>query len=259
MLKFCVLGSGSRGNTIYLGDGETGLLIDAGLSARQIKVRLDEIGISLDTIDVVLVSHEHTDHIAGIPALMKKIDVMCYANRLTAEEMANGRTVPNLKVFTTGEAFSIGSFNIHPFTVPHDAVDPVGFEITHGDTKLTIATDLGHATTLVRQTLKESDYLVLEANHDENMLMADIRRPWSLKQRIRSKIGHLSNREAGELLAEIAGEKLRKVFLAHISRDCNTTSIAHETIRHYLEEGDMGHVDVLPTYQGKIAEPVTLA
>ena len=259
MLKLCVLGSGSKGNSIYLGDGETNLLIDAGISAHQINLRLRQIGVPLNSIKVVIVSHEHTDHIAGIPILMKKSDIKCYANRLTAEQMLNGMPASKLHVFTTGEAFSIGAFRIHPFTVPHDAVDPVGLDITHNNRKVSITTDLGHATTLVRETLKGADCLVLEANHDEDMLINDIRRPWALKQRIRSKIGHLSNNEAGRLLTEIAGEKLKKVLLAHISRDCNTTSMAENTVRHYLEESGMGHIDVIATHQYKIAEPITLA
>jgi phosphoribosyl 1,2-cyclic phosphodiesterase len=259
MLKLCVLGSGSKGNSIYLSDGESNLLIDAGLSAHQINLRLHQIGVPLSSIHAAIVSHEHTDHVAAIPILTKKYGIGCYANRLTAEEMLNGTPVPNLHIFTTGEAFSIGAFDIHPFTVPHDAVDPVGFDITHSERKLSITTDLGHATTLVRETLKGADYLVLEANHDEDMLMEDIRRPWALKQRIRSKIGHLSNNEAGRLLAEIAGEKLKKVLLAHISRDCNTTSMAENTVRHYLKESGMEHIDVVATHQHRIAELITLA
>jgi phosphoribosyl 1,2-cyclic phosphodiesterase len=258
MLRLCVLGSGSRGNSIYLGDGETDILIDAGLSAKQTGLRLQKIGVALNSIDAIVVSHEHTDHISGIPVLTKRNNILCYTNRLTAEEMANGRPAPNLKVFSTGEVFKIGYFEIHPFTVPHDAVDPVGFEITNGERKICVATDLGHATTLVRHMLKDADCLVLEANHDENMLMSDIRRPLSLKQRIRSKIGHLSNRDSGKLIAEVAGNRLRNVLLAHISVDCNTPAIAEETVRQYLAESG-ANAAISLTYQDEVAQPVTLA
>lgn len=259
MLKLCVLGSGSRGNAIYLGDGETSLLIDAGLSALQIKLRLARIGVSIESINAVLLSHEHADHNGGIPILMKKNGIKCYANRDTAEATFNGRPANNVKVFSTGEPFSIGHFHIHPFNVPHDAMDPVGFEIRHFSRKIAVATDLGCATTLVRQVLKDADYLVLEANHDKAMLEADIRRPWSLKQRIAGKFGHLSNDDSGKLLAEVASEKLKMIFLAHISRDCNKTCLAEETVRNCLKESGNGHIDILPTFQDEIAEPVAVS
>jgi len=258
MLKFCVLGSGSRGNAIYLGDGETSLLIDAGLSAKQIQLRLGVIGVALDSISAVILSHEHTDHNGGIPILMKNNDIVCYANRDTAEATFKCRRARNVKIFSTGEEFSIGHFHIHPFTVPHDAADPVGFDINHRGKKISVATDLGCATTLVKQVMKDSDYLILEANHDKAMLEADIHRPWSLKQRILGKFGHLSNDDAGKLLTEIAGEKLKAVFLAHISRDCNKTSLAEDTVRTYLNESGNGHIGILPTYQEEIAELVAV-
>ena len=259
MLELCVLGSGSRGNAIYLSDGETRILVDAGLSARQIENRLREIGVHARDISAIIVSHEHTDHVGGIPSFVKKTGSACYTNRLTAEGMKNGHVLPELKVFSTGEKFRIGAYSIHPFTVPHDALDPVGFEITNGGKKVCVATDLGHATNLVRQVLKDCDFLVLESNHDENMLLSDIRRPWSLKQRIKSKIGHLSNRDAGRLLAEIASPRLQRVFLAHLSQDCNTPSCAEDTVRHYLEECGMSGVEVTPTHQSRITEVVTIA
>lgn len=258
MFKFCVLGSGSRGNAIYLGDDDTSLLIDAGLSAKQIQLRLGLIGVALDSINAVVLSHEHADHNGGIATLMKNNDIVCYANRDTAEATFNGRRARNVKIFSTGEEFSIGHFHIHPFTVPHDAMDPVGFEIHHRGKKLSIATDLGCATTLVKQVMKDSDYLILESNHDKAMLEADNRRPWSLKQRILGKFGHLSNDDAGKLLAEIACEKLRKVFLAHISRDCNKTSLAEETVRNYLNQNGNRTISILPTSQDEIGELVTV-
>ena len=258
MLKFCVLGSGSRGNAIYLGDGDTSMLIDAGLSAKQIQLRLGLIGVALDSINAVILSHEHADHNGSIPTLMKNTDIVCYANRDTAEMTFNGRRARNVKIFSTGEEFSLGHFYIHPFTVPHDAADPVGFEIHHQGKKISVATDLGCATTLVKQVMKNSDYLILEANHDKVMLEADIHRPWSLKQRIAGKFGHLSNDDAGKLLTEIAGEKLKAVFLAHISRDCNKTSLAEETVRNYLNENGNRNISILPTFQDEIAELVAV-
>jgi phosphoribosyl 1,2-cyclic phosphodiesterase len=259
MLRLCVLGSGSRGNAIFLGDGETSMLVDAGLSALQIKLRLAKIGVPLDSINAVLLSHEHADHNGGIPILLKNTDIKCYANRDTAEETFQGRRARSVKVFSTGESFSIGHFHIHPFNVPHDAIDPVGFEIRHFSRKIAVATDLGCATTLVRQVLKDADYLILEANHDKMMLENDTHRPWALKQRIAGKFGHLSNDDSGKLLSEVACPHLKLVFLAHISRDCNTKSLAEATVRRYLKESGNSHVDILPTHQDEIAEPIAVA
>ena len=252
MLELCVLGSGSKGNAIYISDGDTRLLIDAGLSARQIDLRLRESGVPLDSIGAILVSH-------GIRTLMRGRGMSCFANRLTAESMVNGARFENLTVFSTGETFSIGAFSIHPFSVPHDAVDPVGFEITNGGRKICVATDLGHATNLVREVMKGSHYIVLEANHDENMLLGDIRRPWALKQRIRGKAGHLSNRDAGRLIADVAGGNLKRVFLAHLSQDCNTESMAMDTVCELLKTNGISDVEISMTYQERPTNIATLA
>jgi len=253
-----VLGSGSRGNAIYIGGPRTRLLVDCGLSARQTRLRLAEIGVDADSLDAVLVSHEHRDHIGGLGLLKRLTRTACYANRLTAEAMGKvlGERPGRLAIFSTGEPFEIGDFWINPFPVLHDALDPVGFELRLNGLKIGITTDLGHATTLVRERLKGADVLVIETNHDENLLRNNIRRPWPLKQRILGKTGHLSNTAAAKLVADSATAATRQVHLAHLSQECNTEALARQAVLAHLELVGLGEVPVEVSRQNTISSPV---
>ena len=259
-----VLGSGSRGNAIYIGGPRTRLLVDCGLSARQVALRLRQIGVDPASLDAVLISHEHRDHVGGLGLLGKLRHTTCYANRLTVEAMEDGLAYgtgvverpERLRIFTTGEPFEIGDFWISPFPVLHDALDPVGFEIRLNGVKIGIATDLGHATTLVRERLKGSDVLVVETNHDENLLRNNVRRPWPLKQRILSKTGHLSNTAAAKLLADTAVPATRQIVLAHLSRECNTEALALQAVLAHLELVGLGDVPIEVSRQDKISSHI---
>jgi phosphoribosyl 1,2-cyclic phosphodiesterase len=261
-----VLGSGSRGNAIYIGGPRTRLLIDCGLSARQVALRLRQIGVEAASLDAVLISHEHRDHVGGLGLLGRLRHTTCYANRLTLEAM-NGLVVhgadrlerpERLRVFTTGEPFEIGEFWINPFPVLHDALDPVGFEIKLNGVKLGVATDLGHATTLVRERLKGSDVLVVETNHDENLLRNNVRRPWPLKQRILSKTGHLSNTAAAKLLADTAAASTRQIVLVHLSQECNTEALARQAVLAHLELVGLGEVPIEVSRQDAVSSHIPL-
>jgi phosphoribosyl 1,2-cyclic phosphodiesterase len=254
-----VLGSGSRGNAIYIGGPRTRLLVDCGLSARQVGLRLKRIGVDPASIDAVLISHEHRDHVGGLGLLRKLRHTTCYANRLTIEAMDGvlGERPEPLRVFATGEPFTIGDFQVNPFPVLHDAIDPVGFEIRLNGAKIGVTTDLGHATTLVRERLRGSDVLVVETNHDEDLLRNNARRPWPLKQRILSKTGHLSNTAAAKLLADTATPATRRIVLAHLSQECNTEPLARQAVLAHLELVGLGDLPVEVSRQDGISSHIS--
>ncbi len=258
MLRLCVLGSGSAGNCIYVGSSTAGLLIDAGLSAKETLRRLEVIGEDVTAIRGICVSHEHTDHISGLGALKNKLNVDLYANAATIEGVERNlkKRWPGWSVFTTGFSFEVGDMTVMPFSVSHDAYDPVGFVIqdTHG-VRVGIATDLGMATTLVRQRLRDCSVVVIEANHDERMLR-DSARPWTLKQRILGKQGHLSNKKAAELVTEVAGSQLKTVCLAHMSADCNCVGVAVKAVTEAVVAQGLKDIKVIPTFPDRVSEVV---
>ncbi|NQT85040.1 MBL fold metallo-hydrolase [bacterium] len=261
MTRLWILGSGSGGNAIYLSFANARILIDIGFSPRQLSQRLEQIGVDPAQIDAVLISHEHTDHIKGLKFLKYHPKVFCYTNRLTAEaiEKATGSLPHNLRLFSNGDPFSIADVTINPFSVLHDAIDPVGFEILCNGLKVAVATDLGFITGLIRERMKDCDCVIIEANHDENLLKNTTHRPWSLKQRILGKTGHLSNESAGKLLAEIAHERLAKVVLAHISRDCNTPDLARSAAEKHLRKAGMSHIPIIVAKQHEVSEKIELS
>lgn len=223
---FCPLASGSKGNCIYFSSGQTKILIDAGLSGRATQGKLAEIDVDLTEISAILISHEHSDHIRGLNQLALKMGIPVLANAETAKGIyAALGACPTFKIFSTGETFEFGDIEIHPFTVQHDTPDPVAFTLRTGSVKVGICTDLGFATTLVKNTLQECDYLYLEANHQPSMVHA-CNRPMIYKQRVLGRCGHLSNEACGTLLAEVAHPGLKHVHLAHLSEECNSEEVA---------------------------------
>jgi phosphoribosyl 1,2-cyclic phosphodiesterase len=229
-LRFRILGSGSSGNAALLQSDDTRVLVDAGFSARKLGELLAEAEESWERIDAIFLTHEHGDHAAALSGLARHAHVQVFANRRTAEAVQSGlKHRINWQVFETGGAFRFRDFEVQSFTVPHDAQDPVGFLITHGHGdllsprhRLAWLTDLGHAPAHIREHIREADVLVVEANHCPVMLQADTKRPWSTKQRISGRHGHLSNSAAGELLESVTNARWRHVFLTHLSRDCNS-------------------------------------
>lgn len=231
MQGFCPLASGSKGNALFLGTKEVRILIDLGISLRQVEERLLALGIFPDTIDAILVTHEHSDHIQGIFPFVEKWKVPLFANGPTAKAVVHlGNVRPRCKIFTTGEPFLFGDLEIRSFSVPHDTVSPVGFSIAHGKTHFGICTDLGHVTTQVRQAMQGVDMAYVEANHDVGMLHASSR-PQYLKNRIGGKQGHLSNEQCLDLLLSIQTPLLRQIYLAHLSEECNHPEKALAVVR----------------------------
>ncbi|MHA3771405.1 MBL fold metallo-hydrolase [Verrucomicrobiota bacterium sgz303538] len=236
MFTVTVLGSGSSGNCALVETPKCRLLIDAGLSARQMVLRLAQCGVNPLEIDGILLTHEHQDHACGIDVWFKQFSTPIYCNRLTAEILR--KNSPDLKkdwrIFTTGADFTIGDIAIQSFPVPHDAVEPVGFALHHDKAALGFLTDLGCATKLVYERVRQVHTLVIETNHDEKLLQNDTKRPWSVKQRIMSRHGHLSNAAAADVLVELLGSNLRRAVLGHLSRDCNSPELAVGTVRERI-------------------------
>jgi phosphoribosyl 1,2-cyclic phosphodiesterase len=234
-IEVTILGSGSAGNCTLIETEQTAILVDAGLSSRQIVQRLATMGRAVSEIDAVLLTHEHTDHTRGLGVLCKTHPIPVFANRLTAEAVASQETQRiRWQLFSTGHPFAVGDFTVEPFPVPHDASDPVGFAIRTDAHAVGVLTDLGHVTKLVVERMRAMDLLVLESNHDMRLLQEDTARPWALKQRIMSRHGHLSNDDAATLAGEVCCDRLRHVFLAHLSRDCNRPEIAQRVVSEKL-------------------------
>ena len=251
-LRVCVLASGSSGNCIHVESAAAALLIDAGLSARETLKRMRAAGLDPARLRAICVSHEHTDHVAGVVQLHKQLGLPLYANGDTARAVRGAAHLP-WNLFSNGSPFAVGDIEILPFPLPHDAYDPVGFVVSCGTARLGIATDLGMPTQLTRERLRGCQLVILEANHDEMLLHSSFR-PWALKQRILGRQGHLSNETAAALLAEIAGDTLQQVFLAHLSRECNKLDLALHTVRRHLAAAGLGHIRILPTHPDKPSE-----
>jgi phosphoribosyl 1,2-cyclic phosphodiesterase len=233
VFSLIVLGSGSGGNCALVISDRCRILIDAGFSARRISQGLQSLGVEPDSLDGILVTHEHSDHIAGLKVFCGKFDVPVYCNSLTAEYLCGCGIVEanRYKIFSTGSSFTIQDIDVQAFYVPHDAVDPVAFVLSSDYGSVGFLTDLGYAPKLARERIREVHTLVVETNHDEQRLQADPKRPWSVKQRILSRHGHLSNDAAAALVADIAGENLRRVVLGHLSRECNSPELALSAMR----------------------------
>lgn len=259
-MKICVLGSGSSGNCIYIGcESGAGILIDAGLSYSETVKRMEQVGVDLGGVAGICVTHEHSDHRSSLGVIQRKTGVPLYANSGTIEgvERDEKLTGLNWNVFETGASFMIKGFQVEPFSVPHDSYDPVGFIVSENGIKVGVVTDMGMVTGLIRNRLKGCAAVILESNHDEEMLKSS-GRPWPLKQRISGRQGHLSNAQAAELVVEIACPELRAVFLAHLSQDCNTPGAARAALEPVLKAQALDHVRVLMTYPDRVSELLDL-
>jgi len=232
-LRICLLASGSRGNSLFVEAGGTKILVDAGLSAREIVARLASIEVSASEIDGIIISHEHNDHIRGVGALARKFDLPVLISYPASREAAGHLHSVRLVEFESGCSFQFRELLIDPFPITHDTADPVGLVFESREGKVGVATDLGLVTRLVKEKLKGCRALVLESNHDEEMLVNGPY-PWHLKQRIKSRHGHLSNAEAAELFAEVMGPDLEMLFLAHLSEVNNHPEVALEAFRKPL-------------------------
>ncbi len=227
-MRICLLASGSKGNAIFVEAGSSKILVDAGLPAREVLHRLALIGVEGTELDAILISHEHSDHTRGAGPLARKLKIPLLISYPTCRETAVSIGKTELLEFESGYPFTFRDSLIDPFPITHDACDPTGFLIECRDGKIGIATDLGIATRLVQEKLKGCRIAVIESNHDEEMLLNGPY-PWHLKQRIKSRHGHLSNLESAALLDEIIHPGLEGIFLAHLSEVNNHPEVA---LRH---------------------------
>lgn len=231
-MRFSVLSSGSKANCTIVEAASTRILIDCGLSARSVEERLSGTGIRPDSIDGIIVTHEHSDHIMGISVFSRRYRIPVYANRATAKFL---RKVYAIEKFVTGETFWVGAIQIYPFSIAHDASDPVGFELRAAGLKFAHVTDLGRVTPQVEDALRGASACVLESNHDQQMLRA-CSYPEELKQRIASSHGHLSNDTAATLVAGLLHSDLQHIVLGHLSENSNTPELAMRTFRRHVPE-----------------------
>lgn len=281
-VHFTILGSGSAGNCAYVETAEARVLVDAGFSPRQIRQRLATLGRTPENLTAILLTHEHSDHIAGLAGLAGKLQIPVYCNRDTQEatiwalknkapgkraagsepdEAANAAPLKakiDWRLFQTGETIDLADLAVETFPIPHDAQDPVGFLLRTAHGNIGFATDLGHTTKLVLERIRAANVLVLESNHDVKLLQECPRRSWSLKQRILGRHGHLSNPAAAEAVAQIMSAGLRHLFLAHLSRECNRPELAEQVMAEQLHQIGAAHVRLRVAAQDTPAETLQM-
>ena len=255
-MKVAVLGSGSGGNAAVIKARDTTMLVDAGLSARQLGTRLEQIGVDPDSLDGILLTHEHRDHTCGLEVFLRRRSTPVFTTALTRETLGDRITDSvDWRIFQHGQVFNVGEVAVEAFALPHDAVDPVGFVCRSGNSCIGVATDFGFVTNLVRDRLKGVHALLVEANYDDKLLDADSKRPWSIKQRISSRHGHLSNLQTADLVEGLLDHGLKTVILGHLSSDCNCPDVAVSAIREI--ESAKGMERQLGVHVASQAEPTS--
>jgi phosphoribosyl 1,2-cyclic phosphodiesterase len=255
-----VLASGSRGNATFVKTGCVRLLIDAGISFKELAKRLEAIGEEPDGIDAVLITHEHTDHSGGLKTLMKELPVQAFltwgtigALHADEYELNGSKLVP----IPAGIPFVVGDVEVFPFSVPHDAAEPVAFSVSCGGAKLTQLTDIGYMPDHVAQRLGGSDVLILESNHDLEMLRVGPY-PWTLKQRLMGRYGHLSNTATARFIREQFDGRAQHVVLAHLSSKNNHPELARQETARALRDRGCGHTQLTVTSQDEATSPIRL-
>jgi len=258
MVELVVLASGSRGNCTLVRAGRTAVLIDAGLSAKQIVERLAAVGQDPRGLSAILLTHEHIDHTRGVAVLARRFTVPVIANAATWQAAEDQLCdIPAVEFFVTGTRFAVGALEVTPFATPHDAAEPVGFVLESEGLRVGYATDLGHVTRLVAARLAGCHALVFEANHDLEMLMSGPY-PWATKQRVASRTGHLSNEHAAEFLPQVVGEETEHLVLAHLSETNNDPALARATVETALVEAGRTRVSLTTARQDRPAAAVRL-
>ena len=255
--QFCVLGSGSSGNSVAVWDDESLFLVDAGFSCKETVRRMDLAGLDVRELDTILISHEHSDHINGARVLHKRFSPRVLSTVPVHDWLDLKYAVITEPELEPGKVQNIGNFKITPFEVPHDASQTVGFKIQNNGSKLVIATDLGHVTARLRQKFQDADALIIESNHDVQMLN-DGKYPYFLKKRILGKQGHLSNEQTAEVLESVISEKTRHISLAHLSQDNNLPEKALEENKKAIKKVTRRRIEIVPAMQFEIGKIVNV-
>ena len=241
-MRLCSIASGSSGNCIYVGSDTTHLLIDVGISGKRIEAGLKELDLSGKELDGILITHEHADHIAGLGVIARKYGIPIYAAKGTIEKMKEtaglGNIDPDLYVEVEADRKKIlKDLTIHPMRISHDTSDPLAYRVGYGNRKVAVCTDLGFYNDYIVESLKGMDALLIEANHDVNMLQVGPY-PYYLKQRILGNRGHLSNENCGKLLSRILHDNMKGILLGHLSKENNLPELAYEAVRMEITMGD---------------------
>lgn len=232
MFDFCSLYSGSSGNSLLVKTENTKILIDAGVSSKKIESALTNLEIDPNTLDGILITHEHSDHVQGLGTFAKKFNLPVFVNQKTLDAMPKQKdkiSEKNINIFKIEEKFEIGDLKIKPFSIPHDAANPCGFSICKDNKKISIATDIGHMTNGIIKNLEGSQFLMLESNYDPEVLKYS-NYPYILKTRIAGPIGHLSNESAGKTIATLLNSGLKQAMLGHLSKESNFPELAYKTV-----------------------------
>ena len=233
MLKFYNLYSGSSGNCSYIESDNTKILVDCGASCKKTEEALNLLDLSLSDIDAILITHEHSDHIQGLTTTSKKFHIPIYANQTTLDAIKLDLSTTTLNAFKNNQNFEINDLKIHPFDIPHDAADPCGFTFKTKKEKIGIATDIGHMTNKIIKKLEGSNFLLLEANYEPDMLRYS-KYPYMLKQRILGPNGHLSNDDSGLTIASLIKSDVNNIMLGHLSKENNFPELAYQTVMNNL-------------------------
>ncbi len=239
MIKSSILASGSKGNAIYFESGGTSLLLDCGISLKQLELRLAEMGRESKDISAIVVSHEHTDHVKGVAVLASRRKIPVYITKKCRERVADfhdEKRKIDFHTFSCGSSFTVGDIRLESFPTPHDAVDPCGFVLRDRDGySVGFATDIGYVSRLVSFNLSHTNHIMIEANHDVDLLMQG-KYPWDVKQRIKSRQGHLSNEDCFALLKTLIHPELEHISLLHLSEENNNPDLLDAFARSLLTE-----------------------
>ena len=241
-MRLVSIASGSSGNCIYVGSENTHILVDAGISNKRIEQGLNEIGLKGSELQGVVITHEHSDHIKGLGVLARRHGVPIYATGETLEEISGMKSLGEypkelLRPISPDVDFTIGDLELQPFSIDHDAANPVAYRVKHERKSVAVATDMGHFDQYVIDHLQGLDALLLESNHDVNMLQTGPY-PYYLKRRILGDHGHLSNENAGRLLSYILHDNMKQILLGHLSKENNYEKLAYETVKLEIDQGD---------------------
>ena len=264
-MRLCSIASGSSGNCIYAGTETTHVLVDAGISGKRVENGLNDIGLSCRDLDGIFITHEHNDHVAGLGVLSRRYGIPIYATAKTADAMRECKSlgaIPDELFYEVraDEPFRIKDLAVNPMRISHDAADPVGYRFFCGNSRAAVCTDLGTYNDYTVECLKGMDVLLLEANHDVNMLQVGSY-PYYLKQRILGNRGHLSNENSGRLLSRVLHDGLKKVVLGHLSHENNLPELAYETVRMEIDLADnpyhAGDFPIQVAKRNEVSEVIT--
>lgn len=259
-LRFTVLASGSSGNAFYIGTDKENILVDAGLSGKQIERLLSESSLDPNKLTKILVTHEHSDHIKGLGIVARKYNLPIYANEKTwkAMEGSIGKITLDQKfVFNMEETKTFGDIDVESFGVSHDAAEPMFYTFHHEGKKVSLVTDLGYVSERIKKTVENSDALIFEANHDVSMLQMG-RYPWNVKRRILGDTGHVSNEDCALALEDIIGQNTKRIYLAHLSKDNNMKELARMSVENQLRASGFSIGNGIDIYDTDPASPTSL-